>query len=85
MEEKVENREKHKCISLNIIKKVNKEWGDIESTRETFKAVKKISEAWMEEEEKLHVVDKQDNKIHINAIWSCGVRTKGRYNKDNKT
>ena len=41
MEEEVANEEEQKGITLNIIKRVNKEWDDVESMHETFKVVEK--------------------------------------------
>ena len=38
----------------------------------------------MKEEEKLHVDDKKDNTMDVNESWAYGVRTTGRYDKDNK-
>ena len=41
MENEVENEEENRGVTLKISKKVNNEWGDTESTYETFKVVKK--------------------------------------------
>ena len=72
-----------KVITLYVTKNVNKEWSDTKSVYETLKVVKKIVKEWMTVDDNVHVVDKHNVRMGIDENWAYGVRTTGRYEKNN--
>ena len=72
-----------KVVTLYVTKNANKEWSDTKSVYETLKVVKKIVKEWMTVDDNVHVVDKHNVRMGIDENWACGVRTTGRYEKNN--
>ena len=73
--------EKHKVITLHVVQEEKKNMVATESMCNVMKVVKSIIEVWNKEKEEVYVVDRNDQRICMDADWTNGVRIIGREGK----
>ena len=73
--------EEHKGITLHVVQQEKKNMAATESTCDVMKVVKSMIVVWNKEKEEVYIVDRNNQRICMDADWTNRVRIIGREGK----